>query len=97
MHMNDTSLSGLDGSSPQRLLLGALFHLSASRRLRLVFPRSCSTGDAPRHMKLWDSDLDEVERQSVAETFEPHTSNTKVRGFHFSNKETNKGKNGAIL
>lgn len=46
--------------------------LSASRRLCLALPRSCSTGDAPCHMKLWDSDLDEAERQSLANTRASH-------------------------
>lgn len=79
--MNDASLSGLDGRSPQRLLLGALFNLSASRRLCLVLPRSCSTGDAPRHIKLWDADLDEAERQSLADTSAPHMSDTEDRNI----------------
>lgn len=77
MHMNDASLSGLDGSSPQHLLRGALFGLSVAALSGHTY--SCSTGDAPSHINLRNSDLDEAERQSLADTSVFPMSDTQDR------------------
>lgn len=41
MHMNDASLSGLNGCSPQHLLLGALLRLSGESSFIQHIQESC--------------------------------------------------------